>query len=134
MSDAALGFGIQLARGAGTGPETFTTLGDLVDFTPATKTRETKDATHHGVANRVRKFIGGLRDLGEASFTLHYKPGGTAATALNTDYMSDEPVHYQVTFPGNTSESFYGLITELSPATPLDDVMKISGKIKLSGG
>lgn len=127
---ATLGFGVKFGKKAGA---VFTSLGDLVDFTPPTKTRETKDATHHGVANRVRKFIGALRDLGEASFVLHFEPGGDTETALNADFLNDDAVSYTVVYPGEEEDTFLGLITELSPATPLDDVMKISGKIKLSG-
>jgi len=127
---ATLGFGVQFGKkNAGT----FTSLGDLVDFTPPTKTRETKDATHHGVANRVRKYVGGMRDLGEAGFVLHFEKGGDTETALNADYMNDNAVSYTVIYPGGEEDTFLGFITELSPATPLDDVMKISGKIKLSG-
>lgn len=133
MGEASLGFGIQFKRGNGADPQVFTTIGNLVDVTPPTKTRETKDATHHGVANRIRKVIAGLRDLGEATIVLHFDPGGTAEDDLNDDFMSDVPVDYKIVYPNAEEDPFTAFVTELSPATPLDDVMKISAKLKLTG-
>lgn len=132
---AKIGFGLAFQRETDT-PDTYASLGELVDGTPPTMTRETVDATHHGSANRVRRFIGGLRDAGEAEAVIHYEPGGTAWDDLKADYDDDDPHNYKIVFPadsGTPSVTFSAFVTELGPATPLADKMVLRAKFKLDG-
>lgn len=133
MTGAIHGFGCVAKRR--TAPSTFASLGELVDVTPPTLTREAKDATHHGSPGKFREFIGGLRDGGEAQLTLHYPVGGLEAAGAMTDFLADAANDYQIVLPEPVDEtvSFSGLITEVGPSTPLDDKMVYTIKIKVSG-
>lgn len=132
---AKIGYGVTFAIGNGDGPpETFgTALAELTNVVPPGLTRETVDATSHASANRVREFISGLRAGGDVTLDLNYVPGGTAWTALKAKYDLDTPVNYKITFPNASTVIFPGLITDLSPATPMADKMTLAVKIKPTG-
>lgn len=131
---AKIGFGTTLGKGAADGPpETFASLGELNMITPPGLTRETVDATSHASADRVREFIAGLRESGEAIFELNYIAGGAAWDALKASYDSDAPGNWKITFPNAESVIFPGLVTELGPETPMADKMTLKGKIKATG-
>jgi predicted secreted protein len=129
---AAIGYSTTFAIESAT-PGTYTTLGEVADVTPPSLTRETDDATHMGSANRVREYIAGLRDSGEASVVLNYVPGGAAWDLLKAAYDSDAPVNYKITFPNAATVTFPALITELAPTTPMTGKMSLAAKFKLSG-
>jgi len=133
MTGAALAFGVVVRRR--TAPTTFASMGELVDITANTVTREVKDATHHGSPDKYREFISGLRDGGEVALTLHYPVGGLHAAGAKTDFDADAPNDYEIELPAPFSEivSLAGLITEIGPSTPLDDKMVYGVKIKVSG-
>lgn len=132
---ARIGFGIKFQRETTT-PGTYADVGELVDATPPTMTRDLVDATHHGVADRFRRFISALRDAGEAEVVIHYEPGGTAFDDLKADFDADDPKNYKLIFPaaaGTPDATFAAFVTELAPATPMQDKMTLRAKMKLNG-
>lgn len=133
MTGATHGFGVVMKRK--TAPATFASMGELVDVGMPTVTREAKDATHHGSPEKFREYIGGLRDGGEATLTLHYPVGGLEAAGAMTDFLADAPNDYQIVLPAAIDETvaFTGLVTEVGPSSPLDDKVMYSVKIKVSG-
>lgn len=131
---AKVGFGTTIAKGDGAGSEVFTALGEVVDIRPPGLTRDVADATHHGSANRIREKIAGLRDNSPATIELNYIPGGTAWDALKASYDLDVPGNFKITFPNAETVIFPCLVTNLSPVTPLGDVMRLTAELTPTGG
>jgi len=133
MTGAVHGFGVVVKRLSA--PDTYTSMGELADISIPTLTREVKDATHHGSPDGYREYMPALRDGGEATLTLHYPVGGLHAAGAMTDFAANAANDYQIIMPGAVGETvdFTGLITEISPASPLDDKMVYTVKIKSSG-
>lgn len=129
---AKTGFGTTFGIESAT-PGTYTALGEVVNVTAPGLTRDTVEASHHGSTGRIREHIGGMRDSSEASVELNYVAGGSAWDALKAAYDLDTPVNYKVTFPNSETVIFPALITELSPATPINDRMMLTAKFKVSG-
>lgn len=130
-----IGFGIGFERETVT-PGTYASLGDILDVVPPTKTRGVVDATTHAAADGYRRFISALRDAGEAEVVIGFDPGGTTWDDLNADFDDDDPHNYRIPFPadaGTPNVTFSAFVTELGPATPMEDKMTARAKFKLDG-
>lgn len=68
------GFGTELRRGDGAGPEVFEPIGNVGIFSGPNSERETYDVTAHDSPPNFREFISGLIDGGEVSVECHYDP------------------------------------------------------------
>lgn len=132
MADTDIGFGTEFQRGTGVGPVIYTTVGEVIDITLPELTRDTKEATHYKSPERYREYIGGLRDGGEAGFTVQFKDSADL-TLLLADYQSDLPVAYKIVFPDATSWSFTGLVTKVGATVPMEERMTAEVTVKLSG-
>ena len=132
MVDTTIGFGTDFQRGTGTGPITYATVGEIIDLNLPELTRDTKEATHFKSQDRFREYISGLRDAGEAGFTLQFNSATDLAT-LMTDYQSEVAIPYKIVFPDATSWTFTGLVTKVAPTVSLEDRMTAEVTIKLSG-
>ena len=135
MSTAAIGFGCVLQRSDGGSPESYATLGEIIDPGQHTRTRDTVDTTHSESPHRYREFISGLRDAGEFTLTIALVPDSTAFNALNTDFDDDAAHQYQFAFndTGATKWRFYGFVTNIADATPIDDRMTQAVTFKVTG-
>jgi predicted secreted protein len=129
---ADIGLGITIAFESST-PGTFTTVGSVHDTAPPGVSVDSIDVTEYGHTNGFRRFIPGLADAGEASFSIHYDPELSAYTDLYTLAAGRTVKNWQITFPGGAEIGFSGFITNLQPATPLDDKMTCDFTIKVSG-
>ena len=133
MTVASIGFGIVFGRETGT-PGTYASIGELIDVTPPGKTRETVDATHHGSADKYREFISALRAQKDATAVIAFEPGGDSWDDLDADYEDDAPHKYKITFPdGTESVIFTAFVTDLTPATPLENKMILTATFKPTG-
>ncbi|MFN3584836.1 phage tail tube protein [Phenylobacterium sp.] len=132
MTDAVHGFGTVFQRET-TVPGTYADLGTPFDVTVPELTRDTVDATSHKSPNRVREFISGLRDQGEAGLGINYVPGGTAFTDLKADWLDDDPVNYKILFPNGESVSFSAFVTRVTPTAPMEGKKTLVARFKLAG-
>ncbi|HCO90502.1 MAG TPA: outer capsid protein Hoc [Alphaproteobacteria bacterium] len=134
MSDADIGHGAVFKRGDGEDPEVFTSIGEVLNITPPSITKDVIDATHTGSPDRYREFIVGLRDGGEASVEIQFKPDSPAVANMIADCESDQPVNYQIDFDGGTTVwDFAGLATAFEPSIPVDDKMTATFTVKVTG-
>ena len=123
-------------------------VGELVDITVPSISKETIETTNHNSAG-VRTFMGGLIDFGECSITVNYDVddavGGSstsnheglrdlAATAFETAGTGGDTKVFIITFPdGSSTMTFGGIVTGFELSTPIDDVVKATYTIKVSG-
>ena len=127
-----IGLGIVLAYESTT-PGTFTTVGELLDFTPAELTVEVVDATDHSHTDGIRRQIAALADNGEFSASVAFDPALTVHSALKTIALARAAKNWRWTFPTGTAETFPAIITNVGRQTPMDDKMTCSFSGKVSG-
>lgn len=130
---AKTGFGIKFGRETAT-PDTYADIAEIKDVTPPGASREVVDATHHGSEEGWREVIAALKSQKDCTLVFNYVPGGSAHADLMTDLADDDAHKYKITFPGGTeSVIFTAFVTNVSPATPMDDVMTCSASFKPTG-
>ena len=119
-------FGIE-----GVTPGTYVTVAEVVSITPPGMTRDSVEATHLTSPDKWKEFIAGLKDAGEASFTMNFVPSATDAVYLAFNADSGK---YQITFPNGVMMRFAGFFTGYTPPelTP-DGKMEASATIKPTG-
>lgn len=118
-------------------------IAELIDVTPPNQTKDTVDATHMSSLNRIREFIGGLRDGGEASFELAFRPGSPtedvcmdciAAGELPLADGGTDNCGLRITFPNLAVWTCDVIGTGYEPGAPLDDKMTATFTCKVTGG
>lgn len=130
MSNADIGhgalFGIE-----GPTPGVYVTVAEVVAITPPGMTRDSVEVTHLTSPGKWKEFIAGLKDSGEASFTMNFAPSATDAVfaAFNADDGK-----YQITFPNGVMLRFGGFFTGYTPPElGGGETMEASASIKASG-
>ena len=120
-------------------------VGELVDITVPSISKETIETTNHD-SSGVRDYIGGLIDYGECSITVNYDVDddvsssttnheglrNLAATAFETATNKEFVISFPDT-PNPSTMSFGGIVTGFELSTPIDDVVKATYTIKVSG-
>jgi predicted secreted protein len=128
---AKIGFATLFKIRTATGPDVFTTIGEQASVTPYGVSVDSVDASHEESPNGYREFIPGLKDAGEASFEIHYVPGGTAESLLLGMLGSTQAC--RTVFPSGAKVDYSAFITEMTPETPIDDKMVMSMTLKITG-
>ncbi len=131
-------FGTLVKKGDGGGPETFTTIAELLDIEGPEMELDTEEATSHSSTEGWAEYLGTILDAGEVSFEVNYIPTNAthnASTGLIKDMTARTRRNFQIVFPdaGNTTWSFAAFVTKCSPAMPVRG--KLTGKftLKLTG-
>tara|TARA_R100000773_G_scaffold29104_1_gene24976 strand:- start:868 stop:1326 length:459 start_codon:yes stop_codon:yes gene_type:complete len=127
------------------GGSTMTTLGQLVDITVPTISKDSIEVTNHGSAGH-REFMGGLVDMGEATVVVQYdggKDGGASADAQGhtglralaaTAYEATPTANvFEINFPDGDKQEFKGIVTGFEMGTPVDEIITATFTIKVSG-
>lgn len=130
MTLATTGLGSKVRRLNGS---VYEDIAEIVSIDGPSKSRETVDATNMDSAGGYREFLASLRDPGGVTFEMNFTRDGYEA--VNTDFESDDSNSYQILLPDaeNTSLSFTAWITELPISVPLDDVIRCSVTMKITG-
>ena len=119
-------------------------VGELVDITVPSISKETIETTNHG-SSGVRNYLGGLIDYGECSITVNYDVDDAAGASSTTNHEGLRDLAatafetttdkvFIITFPDTSSTmTFGGIVTGFELSTPIDDVVKATYTIKVSG-
>lgn len=134
---ANIGYGITLAvSNAAPAVDPTNVIGDVMNFTPPSPTRDIVDVTSSSSANMTREFIAGLVDPGEATFELVWDLGDAKDVTLRAISIERTPRTYRATFnqysPVRTV-TFVAFMTGYERATPLDDKMTATVTLKVTG-
>lgn len=131
------GFGIKLEYTTD-GGSTWVEVGEVVDGTPLSITKDTYETTHHGTAAGHKTFEGGLVDFGEATLVVNYDPTDVGHALMRTRAATahESAQQYQFTYgdTGATVETFTAICTGFEPAVPIDDKITATITFKASGG
>lgn len=125
------GFGTSLARGNGAEPEVFAAIAGVNNLTPPGLSRETIDVTGHDSPNGYREFLGGLKDAGEFSAEINYKP--SAHDTLVDDLEDEDPRNWKIVFPDGTVWTYPAIMTGFTSAAPHDDKLSATVTFKVTG-
>lgn len=134
MVDASIGHGADFVRSDdGTSGGVFATVGEILDITPPSISRDVVDRTHMQSPERWRQFLGALKDGGEAGIEIAFDPGHASTALFLNDINTDAPGYYKILFPDATEWGFAALATGFEPGNPLDDLLTATFTVKLSG-
>lgn len=129
-SAASSGFGATFAY-LSTDPSTYTSLAEVLSFTPPSITVETIDATHMASDDGFREFIASLKDGGECVVNMNYVEA--SATLLQTLVLAGLET-FKITLAGGSTMIFSGIPTGFAiDDVVIDDKMTMSLTIKVSG-
>ena len=130
--EVAIGDVIEAETFAGSG--VYFRIGEVTNLPPPNQTADSQQFTHMESPGGVHEFRPGLIDPGDQNLEVNYIPGGTAHADLMTDLADDDAHKYKITFPGGTETViFTAFVTDVSPATPIADVMTCSASFKPTG-
>ena len=99
--------------------------------------RDTIEVTALSDTDGYRKYIGGLADGGEVSFSGYFDPKDTGQAQLKTliEGATGTVGSWSITFPTSLSASwaFDGILTGFEGEAPMGDKLGFAGTIKVTG-
>lgn len=125
------GFGTTLSRGNDATPQVFAAIAGVTNVGGPGLSRETIDVSGHDSAGGWREFVGGLKDAGEVSLDINYRPA--VHDVLVDDLDDEDPRNYKLVFPDGTEWAFKAVLTAFEPSAPFDDKLSASATFKVSG-
>ena len=130
MANEFIGLGAKFNRWDGSA---WTPIANITSITPPAPTKDTVDVTTMDDIDGYRRFIGGLRDGGDAGFSMNFTGGGYGI--LKSDFENDAIQDYQIVLPdtANTTFEFEGIVTGIPVDVPLDAQVTCEVTIKVSG-
>jgi len=126
-------YGTQFKRGNGGSPETFAVVADVRTVNGLDLSRNTDDVTTHDSPGGWMEFIGTLKDAGEISLELHYRP--VSHDQFVADLSDAAPRNYQITVPASpvVTWSFAAIMTGFSQGFPVDGKATCTVSYKVTG-
>lgn len=124
-------FGTSLSRGDGESAETFTAIAHVTNVGGPSTSRSTLDVTAHDSADGWMEFVGSLKDGGDVSIDINYRP--VDHDTIVDDYDDIEPRNYKIAFPDGSEITFAAILTSFEPAAPHDGKLSASCNYKISG-
>lgn len=127
---------------------TFSTIIEITKLDGPSLTRGAIDVTHMQSPSNTKEYIGGMRDLGEVSFTAHFVPTNALHKLIYADMIrgadySDNIDGWKIVFPdasfGGAATStvwgpIKGFVTGFKPsAVAGDEALMVDVTVKLSG-
>lgn len=128
---AEIGYGIVLKMLTSTGPDVYTTLGEMFDIKPSGFSVDTVDATHNESPDATEEVIAGLIKTGETSFSIHYDPV-SSTWALIEESLREKQTFREV-WPDGRYVQYDGFFTGGEPDTPTGDRSVASVTVKRTG-
>jgi hypothetical protein len=130
-TEAEIGYGILLKMLTSTGPDVYTTLGQMRDITPSGFSVDMVDATHNESPDATEEVVAGLIRTGETSFQMHYDP--TSATWALIEAALRVKKTFREVWPDGRYVQYDGYFTNGEPDTPTEDKAVASITLKRSG-
>lgn len=132
MSNAIRTQGTIVKRGDGGAPETFTAVGEVVDFTGPGGKASIIDVTHLG--STAKEKLPGLPDEGQFSMTLNLVPGDTQQQNLRADRAAQTKRNFQVVLSdGSTTLSFAAYVLGYAESGKVDDKVVLKIDLEITG-
>lgn len=138
MTNAIKAFATLLKIGDGADPEVFTTVAEVTNIGGPSLSLGTEDVTSHSSTDGWREFVATLLDGGEVSIEGNYVPGEAthdATSGLINDMENRTKRNFELVFPdsGATTWAFPALVTNFTPAAPVEGKLGFSATLKITG-
>ena len=136
MSDSIETQGVEFRRGDGATPtEAFTLIAEIVSFNGPDGQASEIDVTH--LNSVAKEFRLGLKDSGQISFECNLVPDDTEQVGLRSDMDSRTLRNFEIELTDGTTTgttlSFAAFVKQFSIAGAVDEVMKASVTLRISG-
>lgn len=136
-SEAMLGHGSRFLMASGSSPDLYVDFGEVFNITPPSFTQDQIDVTHMQSENRIREFIDGLVDPGEASFEMNYIPGSDSDNVLlallQLPIGTSRRRSCRIIYPNDFLDTFDANLQTYEPTVPTDDKMTATVTFKVTG-
>jgi predicted secreted protein len=137
MTNAVASVGALLKKYTGTA---WVSVGEVINISGPTMSRETIDVTSLASIGGYREFIAGFRDPGTLTFTMNFTRADYET--MKTDFESDTEKDYELILPDDdvTTLEFSGLVTELplnlDPGSQItcNITIKVTGQVTVNSG
>jgi predicted secreted protein len=137
MTNAVASVGALLKKYTGTA---WVSVGEVINISGPTMSRETIDVTSLASIGGYREFIAGFRDPGTLTFTMNFTRADYET--MKTDFESDTEKDYELILPDDdvTWLEFSGLVTELplnlDPGSQItcNITIKVTGQVTVNSG
>lgn len=131
---AKIGLGTTVGYETTPGGGAYTTVGEVFEFSGTSSSMDTVDSTDFSHSDGHRRFIAGLIDAGEITFTMNFDPALTVYAAIDTLYKARVIRKWRFAYAGSTVNTVVdAFVIGLSRAVPMDDKMTMEISLKLSG-
>ena len=135
-TQAVLGKGTLFERGNADGPpETFTTLHEVIAFTPPDEQADDIEVTHFESPNNTKEYIRGLIEAGEASFSVNYNPSAYADhNQIIADKAAGDSHTFRFVLPDSGETwTFTAYVKGLSLSTDPNEAQTLEVTLKVAG-
>lgn len=136
MADGELGYGAKFQTGNGSSPETFTDVAFVTSISGPGMARDSIDVSHMQSPDAWREFIAGMKDAGEVSMELNFRPGGSAFLAMLAEFnlaSASATKTRKIVWVDTSSLEFEAFLTGFEPEAPMDDKQVVAVTFKVSG-
>lgn len=111
------------------------TVAEVIDIEGPGMTKDAVEDTHLTSTNRWRTYLSGMRDGGEVTFDVNFLPVDTTQEAVEDSFLGNTASAFSLTWTdsGATVWSFNALVTGLSPRASIDEPLRASISLKITG-
>ncbi len=136
-SAATAGIGTLLKLGDGAGPEVFTTIAEVLDISGPTLTSDLVDITNMDSAGSYEESLPTILRSGEVTFSVNFLPVNVTQSftaGLIKDFKDRTKRNFELVFTdsGNTTWTFAGYVTNVTPQAPVAGALTMDVTIKLT--
>lgn len=133
MSDSILTQGTLIQRGNGDGPETFTAIGEVLDFDGPGGERGEIDVTH--LQSTAKEFKLALKDNGDLTFNVNLLRGNAGQNGLRADEAAGTLRNFKLILndAGPTTAAFAAYVKRFRTSGAKDDVVKGNVTLRITG-
>jgi len=136
-SAATSGIGTLLKLGDGAGPEVFTTIAEVLDISGPGLTSDLVDITNMSSAGSWEESLPTILRSGEVTFAVNFLPVNVThsqSAGLILDFKNRTKRNFQLVFTdsGNTTWTFAGYVTNVTPQMPVAGATTMDVTIKLT--
>jgi hypothetical protein len=123
--------GTTISSGSGATPEVYTAIGEIVNASGPSESRETIDTTD--LSEDSRSHVAGLLDSGEVSVECNAYPSDTGQERVREDLRDGTYRSYQIKLTDDTTLTFTATPTAASPAFAVGEKVSFSFTLRIRG-
>jgi predicted secreted protein len=134
MTTEMIGWGGKFETGTNATPPVYTVVAKVTSLSAPSLSMDTVDSTHMGSTGGWREAISGLKDPGEVTVELNFIPDDASQLELLNRFSAGTLDNYRITYPDGTNAwPFKGYVTSFEPEFEVNEIVKATVTIKLSG-